>query len=289
MYSWLTLDFWQRAPRASRLPIAFLVLAFFTSPLLPQSQSSKPPKVELTSAPEPIYAEDPNDGWNRLFCFLFSRRMEIRLSDEFPEGAPFTKDGIDQNLLRLGLQASTTTFERNEVGDRATDPLYPTTLDGAVSRWILEDPTYPELAKALQYALHEKEAAPRSRVARALMQSDLWAAHDLLFIPLLQADEKELGERRRNLVDLLARLIRKIALTTEEIKSLPDNYAAMRQQALPDLFRKESGWMEVQWFPGRQHDADSGYRRVSRIFLKPAHPPSDVQKFLDARPTRATT
>jgi hypothetical protein len=262
-----------------------LVLALLGSSLLAQSPASKPPKVGLTEAPEPVYAKDTNDSWNRIFRVLFSRRMEVRLSNEFPEGAPFTKEGIDLNLLRLGLQVSTGTFERNEVGDRAIDPLYPSSLDGAVSRWVLGDPMYSEFTKALRDALNEN--VPRSPIARALMQSDLWSAHDIFFNPLLQADEKELGERRRSVVDLLARLIREIALTPEEINSLPDNYsAAMRQHSLPDLFRKESGWIEVQWFPGRAHDNQAGYRRVSRIFLKPTHPQRDMQKFLDGRPGR---
>jgi hypothetical protein len=287
MSLWLTLGTRRRWLYARRLELLFLALAVLASKLLAQSQPSKPPKVELTSAPEPIYAQDPNDAWNRIFYSLFSRRMEIRLSDEFPEGAPFTKEGIDLNLLRLGLQVSTGTFERNEVGDRAIDPLYPSSLEGAVSRWVLEDPTCSELTKALQDALHENKDVPRSSLARALMQSDLWAAHDIFFNPLLPADEKQLGERRRAVVDLLARLIRKIALTPEEIRTLPDNYsAAMRRHALPDLFHKEGGWIEVQWFPGRQHDNQAGYRRVSRIFLKPARPPRDVQKFLDARPVQ---
>ena len=262
-----------------------LVLAILGFPLLAQSQASKPAKVALTDAPEAVYAKDPNDSWNRIFRVLFSRRMEVHLSNEFPEGAPFTKEGIDLNLLRLGLQVSTATFERNEVGDRAIDPLYPSSLEGAVSPWVLSDPTYSEFTKALHDALNEN--VPRSPIARALMQSDLWSAHDIFFNPLLRADEQELGERRRSVVDLLARLIRKIALSAEEIKSLPDNYsAAMRQHSLPDLFRKDSGWIEVQWFPGHAHDNQAGYRRVSRIFVKPTHPPRDMQKFLDERPGR---
>jgi hypothetical protein len=215
--------------------------------------------------------------------------MEVRLSDEFPEGAPFSKS-IDLNLLRLGLQVSAGTFERNEVGDRAIDPLYPSSLDGAASRWVLSDPRYSEFTKALQGALNENENVPRSPLARALMQSDLWAAHDIFFNPFLPADEKELGERRRSVVDLLARLIRKIALSSEEIKSLPDNYsAAVGPRSLPDLFRKETGWIEVQYFPGRQHDNEAGYRRVSRIFVKPTHPQREMQKFLDERPGRSQT
>jgi hypothetical protein len=241
-----------------------------------------PSKVEFLK-PEPVYAPEANDAWNRLFCFLFSRRLEVRLSDEFPEGAPFTKAGVDENLLRAGRQVSTQTFERSELGDRAIDPLYPGSLDGAAARLILSDPNYGDFTKALRDAILDK--TQRSPLARALMQSDLWSAHDIFFVPLLPADEKSLGDRRRLVVDLIARFIRKIALTPDEIKALPDNYSvATRQYSLPDVFHQNSGWIEVQWFPQRQHDSDAGYRRVSRIFVKPTHPPSDVQKFLDQRP-----
>src|SRR5579862_5405952 len=79
-----------------------------------QETTSSPPKAALLgSAPQPIYSSDPNDAWNRIFYYLFSRRIQTRLSDLYPEGAPFV-DGISTHL-----------FERDEIGDRAIDPLYP--------------------------------------------------------------------------------------------------------------------------------------------------------------------
>lgn len=264
------------------LGIGILILGLFVSGPLTSAQVQTPAKVAFPK-PELVYAQDANDSWNRLFCFLFSRRMEVRLSDEFPEGAPFTKAGVEVNLLRAGRQVSTQTFERYELGDRAIDPLYPGSLDGAAARLVLRDPNYAEFTKALREAILDKGARPP--MARALMQSDLWSAYDIFYVPFLPADEKTLGARRRLVVDLLARLIRKIALTPDEIKALPDSYAAaMPQYSLPDVFHQNSGWIEVQWFPQRQHDSDAGFRRVSRIFVKPSHPPSDVQKFLDERP-----
>jgi hypothetical protein len=253
---------------------------------LASAEVAQQPKVAI-SKPGPVYSPDVNDSWNRIFCFLFSRTMDVRLSNEFPEGAPFGKDGVDENLLRAGLLGSTLPVERNELGDRAIDPLYPGSLDSAGARLLLSDLNFTGFKKALQDALHENGS--RALVARALMQSDLWSAHDILFVPFLPADEKTLGGRRRIAVDLLAQLMRKVALTPEEIKELPNNYSdANKQYPLPDLFHQESGWIETQWFPDRQHDRDAGYRRVSRIFVKPSHPPlgvqMDVQKFLDARP-----
>jgi len=37
-------------------------------------------------APQPIYSKNPADPWNRIFNVLFSRRIKIHLSDQFPEG-----------------------------------------------------------------------------------------------------------------------------------------------------------------------------------------------------------
>lgn len=238
-----------------------------------QQPSPDLPKVSLIDKPAPIYSSDPNDPWNRIFYFLFSRRLEIRLSDDFPEGAPF----VDK--------VSTRSLERDEVGDRAIDPLYPGTLVNTGELLVLTDAAYPKFAKSLTDALNNE--VPRSIVARALMQSDLWGAYDILFYREVDPFEAEFGQRRRALLDLVARSIKKIALTPEEIKALPDNYsAAIRDDSLPDVFRKDSGWIEVQWFPGRAHDSSAGFRRVSRVFLKPAHPPRDIQKFLNAQPGR---
>jgi hypothetical protein len=227
----------------------------------------------LAAAPEPIYANDPNDPWNRIFYFLFSRRIETRVSEEFPEGAPFV-DGV-----------STHTFEQNESGDRAIDPLYPSHIVDTGRRLVLTEPAYSDFRKTLQEALDEN--VPRSTLSRALMQSDLWGAHDILFVPFPMADEKELGERRLAALDLISRLIRKIALTPEEIKSLPHNYSgAVQRHSFPDVFGKDSGWIEVLWFYPRVHDNAAGVRRTSRVFLKPTEPQHDVQNFLNGLPER---
>jgi hypothetical protein len=116
------------------------------------------------------------------------------------------------------------------------------------------------------------------------MQSDLWSAYDQLHGEYTRPDQNELEQHRRAIADLLGRLIRKIALTPEEIRSLPDNYsAAMRRQSLPDLFAKDSGWIEILWFPRRMHEEAANDRRVARVFLKPTHPTRDLQKFVNAQ------
>ena len=264
------------------LSLSFLVAALGLC-LLGQQPGQRSPKIALTAAPEPIYASDPNDPWNRIFYFLFSRRIQARLSDEFPEGAPFSEKPLFESDDLPKVHLSTRVFERTETGDRAIDPLYPSFLSSTGSELVLADPAYSQFIKALQDALNE--SAPRSAIARAFMQSDLWAAHDMLSLNFILPAEKDLEQRRQRVVDLLSLLIKKTALAPDEIKSLPDNYAAaVQRHALPNLFRKDDGWAEVRWFPHRMHDASAGYRRVARIFVKPAHPPQDMRKFLNRLP-----
>jgi hypothetical protein len=261
--------------------------------LLAQQPPEQPPTVQdaireagklvaLAGSPDPIYSQDAHDPWNRIFYFLFSRRLQTRISNDFPEGAPFRQEGDGEGAIDPEIRISTRAFQRNEIGDRAIDPLYPSFFVGAGSRLVLTDPAYSEFAAALREALSENVQRPV--MARALMESDLWAAHDILFQTFLLADEKQLDQRRREALDLIGRLMRKIALTPDEIKSLPENYsAAVAKDSFPDVFRKGSEWVEVQWFAPRAHDSFAGFRRVSRVFLKPSHPPRDMRKFLNAK------
>ena len=46
------------------------------------SQNEVAPQVSLPGSPEPIYSADPNDCWNRIFYFLFSRRMDDKESQQ---------------------------------------------------------------------------------------------------------------------------------------------------------------------------------------------------------------
>src|SRR5579862_3621172 len=172
-----------------------LFAALSGSKLVGQEATDAFPKAALLEGgPRAIYSSDPNDSWNRIFYYLFSRRIETRLSDQFAEGAPFV-DGISTRL-----------FERDEIGDRAIDPLYPSNFANTGTYLVLTDPAYANFKKALQDALDDN--GQRSPVARALMQSDLWGAHDILSVPFPRADEKDLGKLRLTALDLISRLIK---------------------------------------------------------------------------------
>lgn len=250
------------------------LIAAAAFPFLPSFPQSPPHQQD---APQPIYSENARDSWNRIFYCLFTRRFAARISNEYPAAAPFIPFPPDGPL-----RISTRTFERLEIGDRAIDPLYPAVGTAGVGLAVT-DPMYSMLAKALQDAVNEN--ATRSAVARAVMQSDLWSAYDELFYDqYTRPDQIALEQHRRVIVDLLGRLIRKIALTPEEIRSLPDNYSTvMRRQSLPDLFAKNSGWIEILWFPRRVHEEAANDRRVARVFLKPSHGARDLQKLVSAQ------
>lgn len=272
-----------RAPNLGRFAVALalaaglLVIVSFAFALRHElfSAEAAPPTEE---APRSIYSEDPTDPWNRIFSCLFSRHVEAWLSDEFPEGAPFR-----EFAPLFHLRVSTNLFGRMETGDRAIDPLYAPPSDSPEgSRQLLIEPRNSEIIGALQEAL--REPAPRPAIERAMMQSDLWSAYDLLYWPLFREDRgTELDRHKQVITDLIAQLIVKLALTPEEIQSLPDNYSAARSNSsLPDLFSPNSGWFEFQYIQDRMHDEAAGFRRVTRLFVKAAHPPRDKKKFLGA-------
>ena len=127
--------------------------------------------------PQAIYADDPQDCWNRIFFCLFTRTLKIHLSDDFPEGAPFTFT----NRSLTGVKGlSTQLFERIESGDRAVEPLYPHEMfrDDVSTAQLLTEPRFSEFKAALTEAL--RETSPRSPLERALMQNDVWAAYDFM-------------------------------------------------------------------------------------------------------------
>jgi len=268
----------RKAAKVWRRAIVASLVASVGFSLLPQPRAQEPWPTVLPAKIEPIYSKDPNDAWNRIFYYLFSRRFKARLSGDFPEGKPFEEFESESTML-----VSTRLVERTETGDRSIDPLYypyPNTAEGR--RQLLIEPMYSGIVAALQQALND--TAQRPAIARAMMQSDLWAAYEILLEPLFPEDRSaELDHRHQVVLDQLARMVAKLALTRTEIKSLPDNYAVARTKySLPDLFSKNSAWIEIEWFPDRTHDAVSNYRRFTRVFVKPAHPQQDKQKFLDS-------
>jgi hypothetical protein len=240
-------------------------------PVLNDRAGSLPPEEVL-----PVYSPDPTDSWNRVFHALFARTVRSRLSKEFAGTAPLERVEV---MGFPDLPVSTSTFERIESGDRAIEPLDPFRVhigSRSARQRVLFEPSFTRLKRALSDAL--RDGPRRSPLARALMQSDLWAAHDVLFATGT-SDEVQRGYKEE-LLDLLARSVKNLSLSTREIQGLPDNYASAR---LPfNLFSEDRGWIEIEYSPERAHDRAADYRRATRIFLKPASRPADRHQWLNS-------
>ncbi len=94
----------------------------------------------------------------------------------------------------LLCKSVTRVFAQAEIGDRAIEPLYPSFFTASGALQVLTEPRYSQLKQALIDALNER--ALRPPVARALMQSDAWAAYDTLFERnnLGTSNDKQIGE-----------------------------------------------------------------------------------------------
>jgi len=235
-------------------------------------------------APQPIYSADPTDPWNQLFFLLFTRTVHARVIAD--GAAPFA---AGDERLRVSDRSVT----RIESGDRATDPLYPTwiwmgsaSFDFAPGEpWrILQDGRYAQFRTALEAV--QRTTASRTPMARALMQADLWSVHDTLHALTvargISRTHPDRVERASELLPLVASTMRALALTRDEIARLPDTYgAAMKTLKLPNVTASASGWMEIKWFPTRDHDTAAQFRRATRVFVNPVRKPADQAAFLD--------
>jgi hypothetical protein len=226
--------------------------------------------------PQAVYASDAQDSWNRIFYCLFTRTVTFRLTEDFPEGAPFRTAHFASFPGFPALRVSDRTFERIESGDRGIDPLYPSFLDSLGTVRLFTEPRYSEFEKALRAAVDERNQ--RTPIQRALMQSDLWAAYDMIYRNLRWVN----ATLSARILKMLARMIQKLALTPEEIAALPDNYAdGVNRLRLPDLLGEHSPWIEIEWGRSRSHDSSANDRRSTRIFLNPGSTLADPQGFLE--------
>lgn len=233
-----------------------------------------PAPAFVSDNPQSIYAADPNDSWNRIFRALFTRTVKARVSDAFPEGAPF--EPFHVRMGNFPIRLSKQKLSRTEVGDRAIEPLYPTFFTAEGPALVLRE-QFTELSTALREAIDETKN--RSAIERALMQADVWAAYDIIYDTELGSGY-DIPNRRATLLKLFRQFIRKLALSSDEIKSLKSNYHPGGK--LPDLFSSESGWLEIQLLPGRSHDHVARFRRAARVFVKPRTKPSDPGQFVES-------
>ncbi len=175
-----------------------------------------------------LFDPDPGHVWNRLHRFLYVRT--------YGSGQTFACDGLEAPLGRAG-------------------------------RFLIDGPTHREVIALLDEFLRtDAEKRIKNPLKRALLQRDLWYVFDKLAetTPLtldFQADPADRQPERRAVGLRLAQVMRRLELSEEEIRSLPDNYAAaVRSGVYPsefdprradrpflpaDLLAPDSPWIEI--------------------------------------------
>jgi hypothetical protein len=125
-----------------------------------------------------------------------------------------------------------TTNDGTEYGWDVLDPLlwYETT-------YLLEGTSYQQAISVLdEFLSTQGEDLINDPLRRAIFQRDMWAVFDWL---TLSSDNH--SNPRHELQWRLAQVIRKVALTEDEILSLPNNYeAAVRSGAFPTHYQSET-------------------------------------------------
>jgi len=169
------------------------------------------------------YSPDPDHPWNRVHGALFLR----------------------------------TDAHGGEYGLEELDPLL-----WSGSTYLLRSPRHEEAVRALEEFFESRaEERIEDPLRRAVFQRDLWAVFDWLAEDRLVLGEEKFGaerEARTRLAALLARVIGRVALSREQIRALPDNYAAAAASGRypaepgelgaegpflpPDLFAPEGPW-----------------------------------------------
>jgi hypothetical protein len=187
------------------------------------------PAAEPPAPRATVYDADPDHLWNRLYSSLYLR----------------------------------TTAEGKVYGHDELEPLL-----YAESQHLLTGASHKNLLALLDEFLDkEGHRLIKDPVKRAVFQHDLWAVFDWAADPTA-ADLPEATrhtEERRALQTRLARMIRQLALSAEQIKQLPNNYAAAVASGTvakahdpdkadqpflpPDLFKADGPWVMLEERP----------------------------------------
>ena len=175
-----------------------------------------------------------------------------------------------------------------EYGHDRRDPLLWTE-----TKYLVEGKPH-ELAIAVldEFLATHGEKLVNDPLKRAILQRDLWAVFDWTAEPGADpagAHLRRASSPRRTLQLRLARTIQRLALTPDQIKALPDNYAAASSSRAfaenhdpdhpdrpflpPDLLQTRGPWVEVEIDNGStatapRHVHDFGARSAFRVFLR---------------------
>ena len=200
-----------------------------------------------------VYDESPAHMWNRLYTALRVRTDQ--------RGSIYGEDSLDPMLWQESEQ-------------------------------LLSQPSH-EVALGLmdEFLRTHAETQVQDPLKRAMLQHDLWAVFDWA-VEQSEIKAPKYATEIRELETRLAEVLRRLALTTSQIKSLPDNYAqavasgafaakydpARPQQAFlpPDLFDASGPWVCVTPSPesfgnggvAKNHLASVSGRSAFLVFVR---------------------
>ena len=117
----------------------------------------------------------------------------------------------------------------------------------ATTKHLLVEPSHHQALAILDEFINTRgEQLIREPLKRALLQRDLWELFDWSATPWRNAN---FAREREQLQQRLVVAIRRVALTTNEIASLPDNYAQATAKLMadlpPGLFQTNGAWVSL--------------------------------------------
>lgn len=230
-------------------------------PAVPRATTTWAPH-EVAAVPDDVYGVP---AWSKVFALAFERKISI--------GVPgcHVADGgcLDVDPMRMRgepMVSQDQILGRDEplafIGEQVT---------------FLEAPTRRErLEQAIDDAMKVDPAT--APVAAVLFQNDLWERVDAINAAIANepgADWAVLDAVRKKLVGLM----KHVALTKEQMSSLPGNEAAVSRR-YPELlagFAERDGWAELvsqsteheggAWSHTTRHAERHGHRMVFRVFI----------------------
>jgi hypothetical protein len=192
-------------------------------------------------------------GLSLLFCAGFLLALASPQVSRSPESS-YGCRVYDSNPEQIWNRLFSILFIRQHKGETyGMDELDP--LFWPATKFLLDEPSHGSALRILDEFLEAKgQNQVHDSVKNAVLEHDLWAVFDWSALP-----NTDHPEQRRELQIRLAEVMHRIALSKNEIASLPDNYKAAvesgefakqyepshRDRAFlpPDLFQAESDWV----------------------------------------------
>jgi hypothetical protein len=194
-----------------------------------------------SAAPLPLYDDDPQHLWNRMYAAFYIRPRILPLTGEQPEIVRYEGGDVIE-FLAWGR----TTYWSSAAVRQRVKPLLDEFLDEGGAR-LIHDP-----------------------LKRAVFQHDLWAVYDhLIDQNINRIGNLETRQRRDALCRKLASCIQQLTLSTDELKKLPNTYelAIASGDFVPQhnfdstanylphgLLTNRNEWIEIDFYFPKMHE-----------------------------------